>query len=856
MNRLLLITALIVATTLVPNSMWGKKKKDISKLGTSLSKRDSVDADLKKVKKDATFAKGLLNTYFNEKTGKLYLELPDSCYDRYYMLASRVTSTSDGQDYVAGQMNTRPFLIRFSTDGRNVYMHQVMSMNTVRHGDDIAPSFGRNNMDPVLKGFKIVAKDKMAKSCLIDVTTFFSGNEKSISPIKDSGVLGKMLGSDTKLKGTYQTEASGIKMVKAFEKNVEIESLLTFQLTGAIQKPYSVCMRRSIFALPDEPMTQRLQDNRVGYFYTNQNVFDSNEDRIEDKIYIHRWRLEPKEEDKERYFAGELVEPVKPIVFYVDSAFPAKWRNTIKEGIEIWNKAFETAGFKNAVKALDYPRDDKNFDPDNMQYNCFRYVMTATANAMGPSYVDPRTGEILAADVIWYHNIVSLLHHWRFVQTSAVDKRVRTSKFDDDIMCESVKYAASHEVGHTLGLMHNMGASYSYPVEKLRDVAFTQQYGTTPSIMDYARNNYIAQPGDLERGVKMTPPEIGVYDMYAIHWGYQLIKDADTPEAEKPTLDKWIAEKADDPMYAFGAQQLFSTIDPTAQTEDLGNDHVKASNYGISNLKIVMQNLEAWTLEKGERYDQVEKIYREVIKQYNRYVKHVTPYIGGIAFQEVRQGDGKAAKQYIGKEKQKEAMKWLLSQVRTFDSWLMPYDLINKLEIDADVNNKLRSQIVGSLLNGAALFRIQEGGKTDPVNNYRLDDYLNDVTNSIFRAPVGGKLSDAEQALQSSAIEQMIKGSGLVAATAKSGTSYNMQDILAMTDDDDDDDHFCSFGNDFVRINFGVSSLSKPQMGAIMTGRLKRVLQKYKVFRNTATGSTRDYYDYQILLIEKALAVR
>ena len=842
MKRLLFLAALLCAVSL---SSEAKKKKTV-KNNTLLStvKKDSVGAEVQKIKKDATEKKGLFTVYFNEKTGKLHFQIPDSALSKTYMLASRVSSTSDGQDYVAGQMNVQPLLITFSTDGRNVYMHQIQNLKTVSEGDPISSAFLRNNLNPVLKGFKVAAKD--STSVFIDVTAFFGANEKSISPIKDSDPVSKLLGGSGGLKGTFMSDASGISAVKAFEKNIEIETLLSYMTTGAVAKPYSVNVRRSLFVLPENPMPMRYQDNRVGYFYTDKDIFTTNQDKIDQRSYINRWRVEPKEEDRDAYFRGELVEPQKPIVFYVDTAFPEKWRHTIREGIEVWNRAFERAGFKNVVRAYDYPQDDPQFDPDDMRYNCFRYVVTATQNAMGPSYTDPRTGEILAADVIWYHNIVSLLHNWRFVQTGAVDKRVRKTVFDDDVMRESMKYAASHEIGHTLGLMHNMGASYSFPVESLRDPAFTQKYGTTPSIMDYARNNYVAQPGDMEKGVKLTPPDLGVYDIYAINWGYRLIKDAATPDAEKATLDRWIAEKAGDPMYEFGAQQVFSTVDPTDQTEDLGNDHIKASNYGISNLKILVRNFDTWMQEKGERYDDIDALYGEISRQYARYVRHVVPYIGGIRYEEIRQGDQKkTSKHYIGKKKQKEALKWLLGEMRTCDSWLLPKELMGKLEIDLNTNQRLRSQIVSALLNGSALYRIKEGGEVNPAVNYRLDDYLEDLTTLLFPAPAGGILSDAEQELQGAAIAQMMSSSGLKGSTTSSSpTTPRSLDTL------------CGIDTQFARFNLGVSSLSKSQMGAIMTGRLKKVMQKYRSYRNIARGSTRDFYDYQILLIEKTLSNR
>ena len=508
--------------------------------------------------------------------------------------------------------------------------------------------------------------------------------------------------------------------------------------------------------LPEEPMKRRYFDKRVGWFARGQVDYGLNAQESKTVRFLDRWRLEVKEEDIEKFKNGELVEPKKPIIYYVDRATPKSWVPFIKQGIEDWQVAFEAAGFKNAILAKDppTPEEDPEWSPEDVRYSVVRYLASPIPNANGPHVSDPRTGEILESDINWYHNVMTLLRNWFFVQTAAINPDARGVAFKEEVMGRLIRFVSSHEVGHTLGLPHNMGSSIAYPVDSLRSASFTQKYGTAPSIMDYARFNYIAQPGD--EGVALMP-EIGVYDKYAIGWGYRPILDKSDKE-EKEILDSWILKHSGDPLYRFGHQQVGDVVDPSSQTEDLGDDAIKASAYGIENLKRITPKLIEWTAEKGKDYDDLSTMYGQVIAQFNRYMGHVSNNIGGVYEQYKTYDQEGAVYTPVDREHQKNCLLFVQEQLFQTPHWLIVPNIFNKIEYSGSVERirNLQVRTLDNILSLGKLARLIENETANGKDAYSILEMMGDLRKGLWSETRNGRTIDTyRRNLQKAHIERL-----------------------------------------------------------------------------------------------------
>ena len=668
-----------------------------------------------------------------------FFEIPDSMLNRDILIVNRISKAPTSRQksrvgYPGDILGSK--VIRFENkDNKRILVREYSYRERSENKDGMFQSVRNSNTQPIVANFGIetIKKDSLTRNYVINVSVFLQKENPLFSFDADSkeyiGLL-NMVG-----EGTY------IDTLKAFPKNIEISTTVTYQSkkgmsnvgfleTGSPRIPLTYELNSSMVLLPEVPMKARLFDPRVGYFTVGYTDFNSNPQGIEYKKLITRWRLEPK--DEAAYLRGELVEPKKPITIYIDPATPKKWVPYLIQGVNDWQVAFEKAGFKNAIYALEAPTDDPSWSLEDARHSAIVYKPSDIPNASGPHINDPRTGEILETHINWYHNVMSLLRDWYMIQAGTIDEAARKMQLDDELMGQLIRFVSSHEVGHTLGLRHNFGSSHTVPVEKLRDKAWVEANGHTPSIMDYARFNYVAQPED---GITRAGifPRIGIYDKWSIEWGYRWLPQFQTPEDEVAFSNQSIIEKQKtDVRYTFGTES--DPNDPRNQSEDLGDDSMLASLYGIKNLKRIVPQILTWSYEPNKSYAGAGEIYSGVVSQFNRYLGHVTKNVAGIYSNSitVEQTD-EIAREFVPANIQKRAIAFLNEQLFTTPEWLIDRQLMEKAKIlPMNVICSLQSGVLARLINKNTLDKMSENEILNGKKAYTSAQMFNDLKKVIW----------------------------------------------------------------------------------------------------------------------------
>ena len=853
--------------------IWKKKGKKEEKVEV---KKETPYEKFFKGKKCET-VKGLI--ILHKMDNKIYFELPLSLLGKDMLIGSTVTEITNNGFANVGEKPHEPMHVMFTRTDSTINLRQV-TCAYMSKDRNLQERIKTSMMPAIIENLAIKAYSPDSTAVVIDMTNFLLSDNEQLNPFS---AYAPVTWSGAWIEKEFKRNNSQIAKIKAFDDNVSVQSSLTYSVSLRdkrsyywYKEPFTAVMTRTFLLLPEEPMRPRLADPRINIFWQGYSEFSNEGNGMKPLYYANRWRLEPK--DEAAYRRGELVEPKKPIVFYIDNAFPEMWKPYMKYAVEVWQKAFENIGFKNAIIAKDFPTDDPEFDPDNLKYSCIRYSPSSVANAMGPSWTDPRTGEIINASVYVYHNVIKLVQDWRFLHTAAVDSDVRKVVLDDEIIGDCIRYVVSHEVGHCLALMHNMSASAAIPVDSLRSPSFTQKYGTTYSIMDYARNNYVAQPGDKEKGVRLTPPELGLYDMFSISWLYRPLLDAKTPEDEVPTLSKWISEKSGNLAYRYGKQQFRTRLDPSSVEEDLGDDAMKAGAYGIKNLKIILANLNGWVGKDDPDYRFRLNIYNEVIYQYFRYLNNVLMNIGGIYMNERYDGDVLPSYTVVPRKDQRRAVKFLLDQMKDMD-WLDAKEMQEGYPLRGNIASYLQDEIFFAMIKQIGNVMIC-ASKSLGEDVYTAEDYMKDIYDYVWAPTQQGKtLTSIEKLMQINLLTTIMDQAGV--ASEQKGTPFALAGNMIRIPEVMKEQSRAAYGlisEEFAGIYSNLERLvpfesedllrQAERMGFdsyvgvtapyIPTGHiyfdvLKKTLSLLKSKVNTGSTDTKQHYKLLIYKIEKAL---
>lgn len=825
-----------------------KKDKDKTEKTDSIAKKaKSIDELVKK----GTYKKGLFNVI--EVKTDIYFEIPDSLFGRQFLVVNKLSQVPM-QVNEAGLnkgMNYENKVISFYKDAKakKIWVKTINPIASSPKNDAITASVKDNFSESIIEVFDIEAQNSDSTRVAIKVNKIFDGNQKSFNDVL----------SNTGLGGSVKSNLSYVEQVKTFPENIVVKSQLSTSVNeGGSDLPITLGVTSNLVLLPEVPMQPRFSDNRIGFFTEKHWFFNDNQHKMDDQRFITRWRMEPKDADREKYLKGELVEPKKPIIYYIDPSTPKQWRQKIIEGVHDWQIAFEQAGFKNAIIAKEADPNDKDFDIDDVRYSVITYAASPKSNAMGPSVVDPRSGEIIESDIIWWHNVMTSLHEWMRIQTGPIDPKARGNKFSDEHMGEAIRFVSSHEVGHTFGLKHNMGSSFAYPVESLRSKEFTDKMGgTAPSIMDYARYNYVAQPED---NVTAITPKIGTYDKYAIEWGYRWYQNT---EIEKQALKTMIDIHQNDPLYFYGEQQSsIDVVDPRSQSEDLGDDAVLASEYGLKNLKRVSDNITKWTYEKGKSYIDAGRLYYGTIGQWDMYSGHVLANVGGVYLENPVFGDNKKAYQPVSAEMQRKAVDYLNRNVMIIPQWLFFNDVIEKTyaiknspmgpyeQTPYTLAREMQYSIIYSLFSDDRLLRLLENELNHEQSNskeeiYTVEALFDQVRKSIFEKK--SSLSMLERMTQKNYVDALIVSSNkLFEKTTVTGVQIN-QNLQIPT--------ICNYlDDDKSARNINYSSMKRvSEVTTYKRAELQKVLHLLNKKKNKGNEATQAHNADLIIRINEAL---